>query len=100
MANLYNISLDELIEFDIEVQEIRQLIDQIKPKTEAKIDWTAAWGKKYPILLQYPNEVKLDQYVNNLTSMINELIHTYNYTSEDAYLVLKDILAKTSQKNA
>ena len=36
MANLYNISLDELIEFDIEVQEIRQLIDQIKPKTEAK----------------------------------------------------------------
>ena len=59
MAQLYHVTLDELIDFDIDVKEIEQLIEKISEETQAKIDWTAAWGKKYPILVQYQNEVIL-----------------------------------------
>ena len=94
MANLYGLSLDALIDFDLDVQEIQDAIDKSKPEVEAKVDWTAAWGKKYPILLKYQDEVKIDKYALGLDTMIQELIKTYQYSPEDAFLVLKDILAQ------
>lgn len=45
MAVLYNMSLDELIDFDIDIKEIQETIDKISEETEEKIDWTNAWGK-------------------------------------------------------
>ena len=53
MAKLYRISLDELIEFDIDLQEIEEMIDKSDEKLNEKVNWTNAWGKKYPILLKY-----------------------------------------------
>ena len=53
MAVLYNISLDELIDFDIDIQEIQETIERTSEKAEQKMNWTNVWGKKYPILLQY-----------------------------------------------
>ena len=94
MANLYGLSLDALIDFDLDVQEIQDAIDKSKSEVEAKVDWTAAWGKKYPILLKYQDEVKIDKYALGLDTMIQELIKTYQYSPEDAFLVLKDILAQ------
>ena len=49
LSNLYHVTLDELIDFDVDVKEIEQMIEKIKEKTEQKIDWTNVWGKKYPI---------------------------------------------------
>lgn len=94
MALLYNVSLDDLIEFDADVREIEQVIEQTSEETQSKIDRTAVWGKKYPILLQYQSEVNIPNYEVRLTEMLEELKKEYRYTELDAFLVLKDILAK------
>lgn len=92
MALLYNVSLDELTEFD--VKEIQQIIDRTSEELEEKIDWTNAWSKKYPILLNYQREVNAANYAARLIIMIDELKKEYEYKEQDAFLVLKDILAK------
>ena len=94
MAVLYNLSLDELIDFDIDVREIQQAIERTSEEVEEKIDWTSAWGKKYPILLSYQKEVNTPNYAVRLGGMIDELRAEYGYSEMDAFLVLKDILAK------
>lgn len=94
MAQLYNVTLDELIDFDIDVKEIEQFIEKTSEETQAKIDWTAAWGKKYPILVQYQNEVNTSNYAARLAELLDTLKTEYNYSELDAFLVLKDILAK------
>lgn len=92
MARLYNISLDSLIEFDVELDEIQEIISKTDEKVEEKINWTAAWGKKYPILIQYPQEVNVPNYAHRLDVMLDELKQEYAYSEQDAMLVLKDIL--------
>lgn len=71
-------SPDELIDFHIDVREIQEAIERTSEETEEKIDWTNAWGKKYPIPLSYQKEVNADNYA--------------------VRLVLKDILAKVWKK--
>ena len=92
MAALYKISLDELIEFDVDVKEIQEMIDQTNEETEKKIDWTNAWGKKYPVLLQYQNKVNIPNYAQRMNAMLDELKQEYQFNEQDAMLVLKDIL--------
>ena len=87
MAVLYNMSLDELIEFDIDVKEIQEIIEKTSEQIEEKIDWTSAWGKKYPILIQYQNEVNIPKYATRIDSMVNELMEEYKYSHLDAFLV-------------
>ena len=94
MAFLYNLSLDELIDFDIDIREIQEAIQRTSQETEEKIDWTSAWRKKYPILLSYQKEVNTPNYEVRLGVMIDELKAEYGYSEMDAFLVLKDILAK------
>lgn len=94
MALLYNVSLDDLIVFDVDVREIQQMIERTSEELEEKIDWTSAWGKRYPILLRYQNEVNTANYAVRLGSMLDELKEEYRYSELDALLVLKDILAK------
>lgn len=94
MALLYHVSLDELISFDADVKEIEQIIERTNEKKEEKMDWTSLWGKKYPILLRYQNEVDTSDYEIRLGAMLDELKKTYQYNELDALLVLKDILAK------
>ncbi len=94
LALLYRLSLDELIDFDLDVQEVEQAIERTSAALEEKIDWTKAWGKKYPILLTYRQDVTdVDVYAEKLSEMIEELRRTYGYNELDAFLVLKDILA-------
>lgn len=57
LAKLYNLSLDELIEFDVDLKEIEQTIENTNEEKESKIDWTSAWSKKYPVLATYQNKV-------------------------------------------
>ncbi|HJB00981.1 MAG TPA: helix-turn-helix domain-containing protein [Candidatus Mediterraneibacter merdavium] len=92
MAVLYKMSLDELIDFDIDVQEIQEAIDNTREDVQEKIDWTSAWGKKYPILLQYQAKVNIPNYTLRINVMLDELKKEYNFNEQDAMLVLKDIL--------
>ncbi|MDD2956895.1 MAG: helix-turn-helix transcriptional regulator [Oscillospiraceae bacterium] len=105
MSVLYSMSLDELIEFDADVREIQDIIEKPSEETEAKIDWTSAWGKKYPILIRYQSEVDTADFAAGLESMLSELGSRYHYGRLDAMLVLKDILyrvwkdGKSTDKN-
>ena len=93
LAVLYGLSLDELIEFDIDVKEVQEVIDRTSEEVSNKIDWTKAWGKKYPILNTYQNEVDVQEYAQQLGRLIDDLEKKYGYDDMSAFLVLKDILA-------
>lgn len=93
LANLYGMSLDELIEFDMDVKEIQEIIDRADDAVSEKIDWTKAWSKKYPILAAYQNEVETEIYAAELKRLLEDLEKKYGYSELDAMLVLKDILA-------
>ena len=92
LAMLYNITLDELIDFDIEIKEIQEIIEKTSEASEEKINWTNAWGKKYPILLKYQAEVNISNYAYRINVMLDELKQEYQFNELDAMLVLKDIL--------
>lgn len=92
MAVLYHVSLDELIDFDIDFKEIQDTIAKTSEEVEEKINWTNAWGKKYPILLQYQENVNIPNYAHRISVMLDELKQEYNFSEQDAMLVLKDIL--------
>ena len=98
MAALYKLSLDELIDFDLEVQEIQEAIERTSDKTADKIDWTKAWGKKYPILMTYQETVDPAPYAQELAQMLDRLKKEQGYSELDAMLVLKDILARVWQE--
>lgn len=79
MAKLYHIALDDLIEFDVELSEIQEIIEKTDEKIEERIDWTSAWGKKYPVLLQYQQEVNVPDYARRINLMLNELKTEYQF---------------------
>ena len=85
--------MDELIEFDININKIQEIIDRIDYKTSEKIDWTKAWSKKYSILVQYKNEVEESYYEKELDRLTDDIKKKYNYDDLNVFLVLKDILA-------
>lgn len=85
-------SLDELIDFDINIKEIQEAINKTSEETEEKINWTNAWGKKYPILLRYQTDVNIPNYAYKVNMMLEELKQEYQYNELEAMLVLKDIL--------
>ncbi|MDL2211969.1 helix-turn-helix transcriptional regulator [Erysipelotrichaceae bacterium OttesenSCG-928-M19] len=94
LAMIYNLSLDELIIFDIELKTIEEVIMNSNEKKDSKIDWNKAWGKKYPILLSDQENVEIDYYASEIKKLLIKIQRDYNYSSLDSMLVLKDILAK------
>lgn len=100
MAALYNISLDELIDFDLDNREIQETIERTSRETEAKIDWSRAWGKKYPVLLEYQDKVNIPNYEYRLSKMMDEIRQEYMFNEQDAMLVLKDILYRVWKKRS
>jgi transcriptional regulator with XRE-family HTH domain len=100
LSLLYHLSLDELIDFDLDVQEIQEVIDKTSEEVQNKVDWTKMWGKKYPILTTYQKEVDMDFYTVGLTALLDNLQKKYNYNDIDSFLVLKDILAVVWKKKS
>ena len=92
LAKLYHLSLDELIEFDVELKEIEHIIKNTDEKKEAKVDWTNAWSKKYPVLATYQQVVNIDGYASVIRKLLEQLKMDYGYNDLDSMLVLKDIL--------
>ena len=94
LAVLYHLSLDELIDFDIDVKEIERVIENTSEETQNKIDWTKAWSKKYPVLGVYRQTVDVEKYGRELQKLLGQLKIEYGYNDLDALLVLKDILGR------
>lgn len=93
LSHLYHVTMDELIDFDVDVKEIEQIIENTSEKTEQKIDWTSIWGKKYPVLTTYQEKVEVGDYIIKINELLDSLKTKYGYNDLDAMLVLKDILA-------
>lgn len=94
LAMLYHKTLDELIEFDFDEDQARQMIDSVSDEAQARIDWSKVWSKKYPVLGTYHKTVRIDDYAPRLQEMLTQLRVEYGYDHTDALLVLKDILAR------
>lgn len=92
LAKLYNLSLDELIGFDVDLKEIEQVIQNTNEEKEEKINWTNAWSKKYPILAKYQKQVNIEEYACKIREMLIRLQKEYGFGTLDSMLVLKDIL--------
>ena len=91
---LYHLTLDELVDFGLEINEIKHTIETMSEEKKQQVDWTKLWGKKYPVLTTYQQEVETEQYNRELEKMLTRLKADYGYSDEDAFLVLKDILAQ------
>ena len=94
LAVLYHITLDELVEYDFDEQQAREMIDSVSEEAQAKIDWNKVWSKKYPVLATYHKTVRIQDYAPQLRGMLTQLQVEYGYNTTDALLVLKDILAR------
>ena len=94
LARLYHMTLDELIEYDFDEQQAREMIDSVSEEAQAKIDWNKVWNKKYPVLATYHQTVRIQDYAPALQEMLTRLQVDYGYNHTDAVLVLKDILAR------
>lgn len=92
LADLYQVTLDELVAFDLEVQELTEMIDRVSDEVVEKVDWTAVWAQKYPILARYPQEMNTAPYAEALRALLAQLQREQGYNEEDCFLVLKDIL--------
>ncbi len=92
LAKLYNLTLDELIDFDIDVKEIEEIIKNTDEEKESKINWTNAWSKKYPVLKNYTQQVDISKYSPIIRKLLNSLKDNYGFNELDSMLVLKDIL--------
>lgn len=98
MALLYNLSLDELISFDLDVKELEEIIEKTSEEIQNKVDWTSVWSKKYPILASYQKEVEIEFYAKELEKLLSDLEKRYGYSRLNSLLVLKDILSHTWNK--
>lgn len=93
LAVLYHRTLDALIDFQLEVEELEQAVRSASERAQQQVDWTKLWAEKYPILNTYRQEVKTEDYARRLDGMLGQLQKDYGYSPLDAFLVLKDILA-------
>ena len=92
LAKLYNLTLDELIDFDIDIKEIEEIIKNTNEEKESKINWTNAWSKKYPVLKNYTQQIDISKYSTIIRKLLNSLKDNYGFNELDSMLVLKDIL--------
>ncbi len=93
LAGIYHLTLDELLDFDIDVKEIQETIARTSEAAAARVDWTKVWSEKYPILATYRDTVETERYALELRRLLDDLQARYGYDSLNAFLVLKDILA-------
>ena len=93
LAMLYGLTLDELIDFDLDVQELERVVRNTSEEVQQKVDWNKLWAEQYPVLASYRKQVDVDQYTPALRELLRKLSADHGYSELDAFLVLKDILA-------
>ena len=62
MSMIYKVTLDELIDYNADLDEIQEDIDKYIDDVVDKIDWSSAWSKRYPILNSYRSTVNVPAY--------------------------------------
>ena len=62
LAMLYHMTLDQLIEYDFDENQAREMIDSVSDEAQARIDWNKVWSKKYPVLATYHERVRISDY--------------------------------------
>ena len=92
LAMLYGLTLDELIDFDLDVQELERVVRNTSEEVQQKVDWNKLWAEQYPVLASYRKEVDVDQYTPALRELLRKLSADHGYSKLDAFLVLKVIL--------
>ncbi|WP_124053324.1 helix-turn-helix domain-containing protein [Priestia endophytica] len=55
-------------------------------------NYTLDWSKLYPILNEYQDTVDCPHYYEKIYGMVKEIMVKYKYSSEDTFLILKDLL--------
>lgn len=63
------------------------------------MDRNKIWSKKYPIIKNYKKQIKVEKYETKLKEMLDELEKEYNFSNQDAMLVLKDMLYQIYLEN-
>ena len=86
LAQLYRTTLDDLLQYDAQVEEIQRVIRHTSEETQQKVDWTKLWGEMYPVLTTYPQQVDIPRYTAPLAALLQDLESTYHYTPLDAFL--------------
>ena len=66
-ARLYHLTLNELVEFDPDRRVVEEAIAGISDEKQRQIDWTAVWGKRYPVLTTYQETVDVTDYAPRFT---------------------------------
>lgn len=89
LSALYHLTLDELIDYDMDVKEIERLIENTSEEAGQKIDWTNVWGKKYPVLTTYQERVDVGDYADRIKELLDSLKTRYGYNDLDAMLAPK-----------
>ena len=79
LAKLYNLTLDELIDFDIDIKEIEEIIKNTDEEKESKINWTNAWSKKYPVLKNYTQQIDISKYSTIIRKLLNSQKDNYGF---------------------
>ena len=90
LAVLYHITLDELVEYDFDEQQAREMIDSVSEEAQAKINSNRVWSKNYPVLASSHKTVRIDDYAPQLREMLTQLQAEYGCNTTDALLVLKE----------
>lgn len=57
-----------------------------------KVDWTSAWGKRYPILAEYSSLEGIDRYKAELEDILKRFTSEYSLSKTDGMLAVKDML--------
>lgn len=81
------------------MKDIEKIIKNTTEENQNKVNWSKAWSKKYPVLDTYKEKIDIKVYQEKLNELISNLIKDYNYSYQDAMLILKDILYKEYLKN-
>lgn len=98
LSNLYHLTLDELIDFDIDIKEIEQMIKNTDEKKEEQIDWTSAWSKKYPILAMYRSMPGIEKYFEQIDNLCKKVKVEFDLSELDTFLIVKDMVYCTYRK--
>lgn len=99
LSNLYHLTLDELIDFDIDLKEIEQIIENSNEEKQNDIDWSRAWSKKYPILATYPSLDGIEKYSAQIEGICKKVKAEFDFSELDTFLVVKDMVYRTYRKN-
>lgn len=99
LSNLYHLTLDELVDFDLDLKEIEQIIENTDEEKQKQVDWSRAWSKKYPILAAYPSREGMGKYAAQIESICENLKGEFGFSDLDTLLVVKDMVYQIYKKN-